>query len=339
MHHLDRYRGRTILVTGGAGAIGSNLVRSLTMLSPAEVIVLDDLSSGLRWNVPHDSSVTFVHGSVTDDAALESVFAACPHIVFHLAALFANQNSVDHPELDLRTNGLGTLRVLERARRAAVGRVVYASSGRAIYGSDSPLPLREQSMSLKLSTPYQITKMLGELYCNYYTAHADMEIVRLRFFNSYGPGEFPGRYRNVIPNFVFWAKLGEPLRITGTGDETRDFTFVEDLVDGILRAGVAPNGPGRAFNLGSGHETRVRDLALHINRLTGNDAGVRHMPRRPWDANARVCASIDLASSLLGYRPRTGLLEGLERTVAWFDENWAIIRDTAGAPAPAAVAT
>src|SRR5206468_12233376 len=142
-----------------------------------------------------------------------------------------------------------------------VKRFVYASSGCSIYGKDAPLPLTEDFVSLHLSSPYQITKMLGELYCNFFANHHALNVVKPRFFNSYGPGEVPGQYRNVIPNFIYWAMKGRPLTITGTGEETRDFTYVGDIVDGLLRSGQSEAAIGEEFNLASGVETRIVDLA------------------------------------------------------------------------------
>jgi nucleoside-diphosphate-sugar epimerase len=321
MHYLNAYNGKTILVTGGAGAIGSNLCRRLAELG-AQVIILDDLSSGVRWNVPSLPGVLFVEGDVLDEVKLKRVFFERPQIVFHLAAFFANQNSVDHPERDLMVNGLGTLRLLEYSVLAGAERFVYASSGCSIYGSESPLPLREEFMSMHLSTPYQITKMLGELYCNFFHHHYGLKVVKPRFFNSYGPGEVPGQYRNVIPNFIYWAMKGLPLPITGSGEETRDFTYVGDIVDGLLRAGVMESAVGEEFNLASGKETRILDLAHMINEATGNKAGVRYVERRKWDTKSRLLASVDKARRLIGYEPSTPLELGLANTVQWFRENW-----------------
>ncbi|MBI2873262.1 MAG: SDR family NAD(P)-dependent oxidoreductase [Chloroflexi bacterium] len=327
-NYLDHYRDKRVLVTGGAGAIGSNLCRALADLG-ARVIVLDDLSSGQRWAVPECPQVTFVQGSVLDEEALRRVFFAEPQMVYHLAALFANQNSIDHPETDLAVNGLGTLKVLQYSRLAHVERAVYASSGCSVYGSKAPLPLTEDFTSIDLDTPYQITKLLGELYCNFFKNYYDMRVVRARFFNSYGPGEVPGRYRNVIPNFTYWAMTGQPLPITGTGEETRDFTYVGDIVDGLLRAGYEDGAVGEAMNLASGQETRIIDLAHWINELTENPAGIRFTERRKWDTHSRRCASVAKAGSLMGYEPRTKFREGLENTVRWFRDNWECIQANA----------
>jgi len=319
--YLKYYKGKTILVTGGAGAIGSNLCRRLAELG-AQVIILDDLSASERWNVPSMPGILFVEGDILDEVKLKRVFFERPQIVFHLAAFFANQNSVDHPERDLMVNGLGTLRVLEYSILTSVERFIYASSGCSIYGSESPLPLREEFMSMHLSTPYQITKMLGELYCNFFYNHYGLKVVKPRFFNSYGPGEVPGQYRNVIPNFIYWAMKGLPLPITGTGEETRDFTYVGDIVDGLLRAGYFESAIGQEFNLASGKETKIIDLANMINELTGNKAGIRFASRRKWDTKSRLLASVERARKLIGYEPTTSIEEGLRKTIQWFRENW-----------------
>lgn len=319
------YRGKTILITGGAGAIGSNLTRALGELGAKLVLVLDDLSSASRWNVPALANVMFIEGSILDEVELKRVFFEGPDLVFHLAALFANQNSIDHPETDLLVNGLGTLRLLQYSHLAGVKRFIYASSGCSIYGSNAPMPLTEEFMSLHLSSPYQITKMLGELYCNFFEHHYNFPTVKARFFNSYGPGEVPGQYRNVIPNFIYLAMQGQPLPITGTGEETRDFTYVGDIVDGLLRAGYFDAAVGQEFNLASGAETRIIDLAEMINSQVGNQAGITFTERRKWDTKPRLLASVERAKSLIGYQPNTPFEDGLKQAIAWFKDNWDLI--------------
>ncbi|OGL50394.1 MAG: nucleotide sugar epimerase [Candidatus Schekmanbacteria bacterium RIFCSPLOWO2_02_FULL_38_14] len=327
--YLGMYKDKVVLVTGGAGAIGSNLTRTIAGLGAKIVMVLDNLSSAERWNVPALSNVMFVEGDIRDEVKLKRVFFEKPEYVFHLAAFFANQNSVDHPEIDLDVNGMGTLRLLEYSLFTGVKRFIYASSGCSIYGSSAPLPLREEFMSLNLSTPYQITKMLGELYCNFFYNHYGLPVVKTRFFNSYGPGEIPGQYRNVIPNFIYWAMKGESLPLTGTGEETRDFTYVNDLIDGLLRAGYFEEAIGKEFNLASGKETKIIDLANRISDLTGNKAGINFLSRRKWDTKSRLLASVDRAKTLVGYVPKTEFDEGLKRTVEWFKEKWDLIEQAA----------
>ncbi len=315
-------QGKTILVTGGAGAIGSNLSRSLAQLQAGTVIILDDLSASYTWNIPAFPNILFVKGSVVDEVALKRVFQENPQIVFHLAAFFANQNSVDYPERDLMVNGMGTLRLFEYCRMNRVERIIYASSGCSIYGCNAPLPLKEEFMSMNLVTPYQITKMLGELYANFFYHHHRLPVVKTRFFNSYGPGEVPGQYRNVIPNFIFRAMSRQPLPFTGTGEETRDFTYVQDIVEALLRASYFERALNQEMNIASGRETNILKMAEKINHMVGNPAGIRRAQPRVWDTKKRLLASIERAREILGYEPRTDFETGLGQTVKWFKDNW-----------------
>ena len=318
-----QYKDQVILVTGGGGAIGSNLCKTLAEIGARKVIILDDLSASYQWNIPNLPNILFVKGSITSDIDLKRVFNEKPSYVFHLAAFFANQNSVDYPEKDLLVSQLGTIKVLEYA--ALVGgikRFIYAGSGCAIYGAQAPLPLKEEFMSMHLTTPYQISKMAGELYCNFYWHHYGLPVVKTRFFNSYGPGEVPGQYRNVIPNFIYWAMKGQPLPITGDGKMTRDFTYVGDIVDALIRAGVKEGIIGSEMNIASGREIEIVEMAEMITTLVGNSAGMVFTDRRKWDTKSRLLASIDRAKEQLGYDPDTKFEDGLKATVAWFESNW-----------------
>ncbi len=310
----------TAVVTGGAGAIGSRLVSRLLVDSSTErVIVIDDLSSGHEWLLPKDSRVELIKKNVCDTAAFPKDLRN--PIVFHLAAFFANQNSVDHPFDDLRTNGQGTLSVLTWAREVGAERVVYASAGCSIAGHGINAPIHEDMpVSLHLDTPYQITKALGEFYCNYFDK--DVPTVRCRFFNSYGPNEIPGQYRNVIPNFIWRALHNEPLIITGTGNETRDFIWVGDLVEGLVLSATTPEARGQAFNLGTGRQTSVQQLVENILRVTHSKSSIQHVERRPWDHSLQRCADITRAKTVLNFRPEMKIEEGIEQTVKWFGENY-----------------
>ena len=324
----EAFKGKTVLVTGGAGAIGGNLVRKLSELETKKIIIIDNLSSSYEWNIPKGPKIQFILGDILEEEKLRWAFRDKPQIVYHLAAHFANQNSVDNPETDLTVNGMGTLKVLEHAHLVGIERFVYASSGCGIYGAESKMPFEEHDISIRLNTPYQVTKMLGELYTNYFYNLYGLPIVNARFFNSYGPGEVPGKYRNVIPNFMYWAMKKGPLPITGTGEETRDFTYVGDIVDGLLRMVCRGEAIGQAFNLAAGREIRIRDLAERINELTGNDAGIEFKERRDWDKKSRLLASIDKACRILDYMPNTDFLVGLKSTQEWFQLHWTNIQQS-----------
>lgn len=327
---LDCYAGKRIFVAGGAGCIGSNLIKALLRAEPERIVVIDDLSASYEWNLPKDPKVFFIRGSILDEERMKRAFSFKPHCVFHLAAHFANQNSVDHPETDLLVNGLGTLRVLEYSNLVGVERFVFASSGCSVYGNQAPLPLREDYVSLHLDTPYQINKLVGELYCNYFYNYYKLPVAIARYFNVYGPGEVPGRYRNVIPNFIWWSLHKKALPIMGSGEETRDFTFVEDIVDGTLRMGVVKEAVGEAINLASETEMRVIDLANWINEITGNETTLVFKPRRDWDKVVKRRASIDKARKILGYEPKTEMKAGLKKTHEWIVENRDRIEQVAG---------
>jgi UDP-glucose 4-epimerase len=305
-------RGKTALVTGGCGAIGSNLVTAL-LASRCKVVVIDDLSSGSREVLSDEA--TLLEGSIVDEQVLARAFREPVDLVFHLAAHFANQNSVDHPEADLLTNGLGTLRLLEYARRHAVQRFVYSSSS-CIYG-DLESPALETTTQFHFDTPYAVSKFIGEQYVQYFQQHYKLPTVTLRLFNSFGPGEPPGKYRNVIPNFIAQAMRGEALTIYGSGEETRDFNWVGNVVQALVASAIQPEAVGEVFNIGSGSETRIIDLARSICRIT-RTADIVFQPRRSWDTVRRRCADISKARCLLGYSPdTTNFEEKLRLTCEW----------------------
>lgn len=315
-----------ILITGGAGAIGSNLAN--TLVSQHEVVCLDNLTSGYPWLL--DPKVRLVQGDI--EHIEQHIEARDFTHIFHLAAFFANQNSVDHPFEDLRVNIKGTLAVLEFARRCkSLPRFIFASAGCSVYDKKNPLPLREEyPITLHHDTPYQISKMTGEMYCSWFHSYHGLPTVAFRFFNSYGPGEVPGCYRNVIPNFFWWAMDRRPLPITGTGHETRDFIFVGDLVAGLIAGGFS-NVAGEVFNLGTSVQTEIIDLAQSINKLAGNQAGIEYKPRRDWDHSEKKAADIAKAKAGLNWEPRVRMEEGLERTWGWFVDKRPRIAETVAA--------
>lgn len=334
---LKYYKDKTILVTGGAGAIGSNLIIALSRLvaENGKVVVLDNLSSIKTkdpWNITPLPNIMFVLGDVRSDVDLKRVYKERPCIIFHLAAFFANQNSVDYPEISAEVDVLGLIKLLDYAVLTGVEKFVYASSGCAIYGSYPELPLKEDFISMHLTTPYQINKMTGEMYCNYYLHNYGLNTINCRFFNSYGPGEVPGQYRNVIPNFIYWAMNGKSLPITGTGEETRDFAYVLDLVQGLIKAGYYEKAVGENFNLASNKETSIKDLAKMVNEATGNKIEIVFKKRRKWDTKPQLLASIAKAKSLIDYEPIITFRDGFEKNIEWFRNNWEKITRVADFP-------
>ncbi|MDR0900072.1 MAG: NAD-dependent epimerase/dehydratase family protein [Methanobrevibacter sp.] len=329
MKNYTEYQDKTVLVTGGAGCVGSNLSRKIAELGAEKVIILDNMSSAYEWNIPQKENIEFIKGDILDDRVLKRVFKSDPDYVFHLAAHFANQNSVDNPEKDLMVNGIGILKVLQYAQLIGVDRFVYSSSGCGVYGLDSKMPFKEHDISISLHTPYQVTKLLGELYTNYFNNLYEMPIVNARFFNVFGPGEVPGKYRNVIPNFFYWSMTNQALPITGDGSETRDWTYVEDIVSGLIAMGIEEEAIGEAINLGSSKDHKVIDMANKVNSLTGNPEGIAYIPRRDWDAKTKLLSSIEKAKDILGYKPSINFDDGLEKTYQWFSYNWDNIEESA----------
>lgn len=323
-HSISKYyESKKILVTGGAGAIGSNLVYALSKLVGHKglIIILDNLSATINessWNVPDLKNVIFIKGDVREDETLKRAFQEQPSIIFHLAAFFANQNSVDFPEKSANVDIIGLIKILQLSNLTKVDRFIYASSGCAIYGSSPKLPVSENFISMYLTTPYQINKMAGEMYCNYFNHQYGLNITNCRFFNSYGPGEIPGQYRNVIPNFMYWAIKKKSLPITGDGSETRDFTYVLDLVQGLLKAGFYKEAIGQNFNLAASKEIKIRDVALLVNTFANNPSPLTFVSKRIWDTKKRMLASIKKANKLINYKPLVTFQKGFAESIEWF---------------------
>lgn len=301
-----------LLITGGMGAIGKN-VAAAAINKGFDVVVLDDFSSAGGGTL--DKKVKVHKGSVEDHALVEKLLKDSVEYVIHLAALFANQNSVDNPRADLSTNGLGSLNVAQMSAQVKIKRVVYASSSCVYENSNGALS--ETSEVGGFDTPYALTKYLGEKYFELYGQLDELDYSIVRIFNSYGPYEFPGKYRNVIPNFLKLAMNRKPLPILGTGSETRDFTYVTDIAEGILLALMTPEAKGEVFNLGNGKETSVIELANAINEITGNPAGVEFHERRNWDHVTKRLSNIDKASAVLKYSPEVPFETGLANTYEW----------------------
>jgi UDP-glucose 4-epimerase len=298
-----------VLVTGGAGFIGSNLVDALLERGD-EVVVLDDLSTGDAGNLA--KGVDLRVGDVTDLQTVATAAAGCD-AVFHLAAQIDVRKSVANPVLDLQINAGGTLTVLSAAKEAGAGRVVYASTGGAIYGEADTIPTPEDAPARPLA-PYGQSKLSGEGYCRLFSELYGLRATSLRFANVYGPRQDPLGEGGVIAIFCGLALDGGTPVIYGDGDQTRDFIYVGDVVSALLRAADGA-GPG-PFNVGTGAETSVNDLARQLSLITGTPFLPRYEPERPGEV-LRSCLDPSRAAADLDWRAATTLDEGLRLTLDW----------------------
>jgi nucleoside-diphosphate-sugar epimerase len=299
------------LVTGGAGFIGSHLVRALLGRGD-EVRVLDNLSTGSRDNLA-GLNVELVAADLNDAPQVRAA-ARGAETIFHLAAMISVPSSMDQPIGCYRANVLGSLQVLEAARWEGVRRVVFSSSC-AVYGDSAEL-VTERSTTRPLS-PYAASKLAMEDLARLYAASFGVQTVSLRYFNVYGPNQDPtSPYAAVIPIFVQAMLRGEPVLIHGDGHQTRDFVFVEDVVDANLRAAAAAQGAGETFNIGSGRSVSILDLASALRALIPGSPEPLFDAGRPGDI-FRSGGDIAQATRTLGYRPAHDLQQGLAETVEW----------------------
>lgn len=314
--YYNNYSNQKILVTGGAGAIGSNLAKIL-LDNNANVTVIDNLSSGSKDNLDtNNSNLTFIEGDINNDDVLEFALSGNPAYVFHLAAHFANQNSVDHPFDDMNTNIGGTIKLLELLKKNGnLRRFIYTSSS-CVYGQASDII--DESTAIDLSTPYSISKLTAEYYVNYYHNFFKMPTTILRYFNSYGPGEHSGAYRNVIPNFISLALNKQSLPIYGDGSDKRCFTYVTDICNGTLLSATTDASISNTFNIGSSNEVSIINLANLINELTCNQSPHAFLPRRQWDHIHQRLPSCKMAEDLFSYIPTHSFEAGLAKTISWF---------------------
>ena len=309
---------KRVLVTGGGGTIGSNLIRELIADGGYEVLAIDNLSSGREENLVKSKRFSFYQGDILDDDLLHEVFSQRIETVFHLAAFFANQRSIEYPETDLKSNVLGTLRLLEHCRTKGIKRFVFSSSSCVYKPSIEPL---SEINPTGFETPYSLTKRVAEQYVNFYTNYHKIESTILRFFNPFGPFDLPGSYRNVIPNFIYKALRGESLLISGTGEESRCFCYVGNIVRGTIDASESNNAINETINLGIASEVKIITLAETINLMCNNEGNIRFIPKRNWDTTLRRIPCLDKAESLLNYKATVGFAEGLALTKKWFVDN------------------
>ena len=310
------WQGRPVLITGGAGFIGSNLAHRL-LSEGATVRVLDDFSTGRRENLADLNGVEVLEGSVVDLAMCRDACRGVD-VVFHQAALPSVSRSVVDPLGSHAAAATGTLNVLCAAREEGASRVIYASSSSA-YGNSPTLPKQEE-MPTSPRSPYAVSKLAGELYSRSFSEVYGFTTVSLRYFNIFGPRQDPSsRYSAVIPVFINAALEGRSPSIEGDGNQTRDFTYIDNAVTANLLAATAPpeNVSGRVFNVGAGSRTSVLALWTTIKELTGADVDAVHVEPRPGDVRDSL-ADIEAAREAFGYEASVSLIDGLQRTIEHF---------------------
>lgn len=331
-------QGKKVLVVGGAGFVGSNLCHHiLATQNPKQLIIVDNLLSSDISNVPVDSRVQFIFGSIADDRILNQL----PNdlqIVFHLACYHGNQSSIADPIADHDNNTITSLKLFEHIKGFdQLEKVVYAAAGCAVAEKtfDDPTATPEDApVSLFHDSPYSISKLIGEMYGNYYLTRYGLPFVKARFQNVYGPREILGAgrwrgtihsvWRNVIPTFIWKSMQGEALPLDNGGNASRDFIFVGDMARGLV-ACAEKGQPGEAYNLASGVETTIGDLAHTINEITGNSTAVDLRPARDWDRSGKRFGATQKSEKELGFKCEIGIYEGLQKTIEWTKSNQSMI--------------
>ncbi len=318
--------------------MGSNLARMILDASgQLELVIIDNLLSAERSNIPDDGRVQFREGSITDNEILGTLKDDID-LVFHLATYHGNQSSIHDPLADHENNTLTTLKLFEHLKHfKRLKRVVYSGAGCAVAEKtfdQAHATMEDAPISLKMDSPYSISKIIGEFYSVYYHDRHGLPVVRARFQNVYGPREILGAgkwrgtpatvWRNVTPTFIYKSLRGEALPVEGGGVASRDFIYVDDICRGLI-ACAARGVPGDVYNLASGVETTIRELAEKINELTGNATPIEIKPVRDWDHSGRRFGSTVKSREQLGFTAQVGLAEGLARTVEWSKRNLSLV--------------
>ena len=333
------FNGSKILIAGGAGFVGSNLAHNLLADNPKKIIIIDNLLSSDSRNIPTDSCVEFLHGSVNDQQVLDAITPDVDY-AFNLMCYHGNQSSIANPFEDHVNNTLSALTLFEKlARQENIKKVVYAAAACAVAEKtyDDPTPTTEdQPISLFHDSPYSISKIVGELYGNYFYQRQNLPFVKARFSNVYGPREILGAgqwrgtvntvWRNVIPTFIWKALNQEALPLDNGGNTSRDFIFVEDMVEG-LKACALEGEAGGTYNLATGRETTILRVAELINEITKNPTPLDLKPARDWDKSGKRFASTAKAEKELGFISKVAIEDGLQKTIKWVADNKVLISE------------
>ena len=337
MTSIPEFDGASVLVVGGAGFVGSNLSHMLLESDLRSLTIVDNFMSSDAVNLPADARVNLIEGSIADDRVLAALPEGLDH-VWHLACYHGNQSSIHDPIADHDNNTVTSLKLFDLlSKRRNVVKVVYAAAGCAVaektYGEPTATP-EDAPVSLFHDSPYSISKLVGEMYGNFYFGRYGMPFVKARFQNVYGPREILGAgrwrgtyatvWRNVTPTFIWKALHGESLGLDNGGQVGRDFIFVDDICRGLIACAVA-GVPGEAYNIASGVETTILDLATLINELTGNSAPLEIRPARDWDNSGRRFGSTEKSRREIGFEAKVSMREGLAATVDWTRSNLALI--------------
>jgi len=323
---MKRFEGKRVLVTGGAGFIGSNLTDALVE-EGAQVTVLDDLFTGRKENIAHLDRIRFIEGSVTQFDCVSSLVREA-EIVFNLAVrnIIVSTHS---PRLDFQVNTGGIFNVLLAAKKHGIERVVYASSA-SVYGNSRYIPINEDDR-LNVLNPYAASKLSGENFCYSFYETYGVPVVILRYSNVYGINQSPlNPYCGVVSKFFEKLMEGQTPLIHGDGEQTRDFTYVSDVVEATLTAALNPKAIGDVFNVGSGKETSVNRMAKYIIQITGKSVSAVHIDRRDIDNIRRRVLNIEKIRRVLRWIPVTSLKQGLQLTYEWLS----LTKPSAPAAAP-----
>lgn len=308
-----------IMVTGGAGFLGSHLCRRLVREGHERVVSFDDLSTGNIANtkdLESEKAFAFVKGDIRDQAALEAVMRDEEiDLVYHLAAMVGVKRTIEQPDKVFDVNIDGTLNVLRAARAKDVDKLVHISSSE-VYGDPVETPQRETTPK-NVSTPYQMSKLVGEGYAEVYHEKYGLKTCSIRPFNVYGPGQEASDYGFVVGIFCARVLAGKPPIVFGDGLQTRDFTYIDDMVEAIAMAGASPKADGQAFNVGAGRPVTILDLAEQVIEMCGAKLEPEFAPLRKHEIRHRF-ADLSHIRQTLGWRPRVRLEEGLRRTIAQY---------------------